>query len=93
MIKSHDKGTLLSVQVKTRSKRQSIIIDDSGKCSVHVKAAPIRGQANAEVLKMVAKRLAIPMKHVRILSGEKSAKKALLIEGMEPERVRAMLEQ
>jgi uncharacterized protein (TIGR00251 family) len=93
MIESHDKGTLLFVHVKPRSKKQNITIDDSGKCTVHVKAGPTRGQANAEVLKLVARRLAIPVESVRILSGAKSVKKTLLIKDMSPERVRAVLEQ
>lgn len=93
MIEPHDKGTLLSVRVKTRSKRQGIEINERGICQVHVKAAPVRGQANAEVVKVIAKRLEIPIEHVRILSGRKSVKKTLLIEGVEPDSVLAMLEK
>ncbi|MHA2314604.1 MAG: DUF167 domain-containing protein [Candidatus Hermodarchaeia archaeon] len=93
MIESHDKGTLLSVRVKTRSKKQGIEINEMGICQVYVKAPPIRGQANAEVVKVIAKRLEIPIEDVRILSGRKSEKKTLLIEGVEPERALAMLQK
>jgi len=93
MIESHDKGTLLSVRVKTRSKKQGIEINEGKICQVYVKAPPVRGQANAEVVKVIAKRLEIPIEDVRILSGRKSEKKTLLLEGVEPERALAMLQK
>jgi uncharacterized protein (TIGR00251 family) len=93
MIESHDKGTLLSVRVKTRSKKQGIEITESGICQVYVKAPPVRGQANAEIVKVIAKRLEIPIEDVRILSGRKSEKKILLLEGIAPEKALSMLQK
>jgi uncharacterized protein (TIGR00251 family) len=93
MIEPHDKGTLLFVRVKTRSKKQSIELFESGICQVYVKAPPVHGQANAEVVKVIAKRLGIPIEDVRIISGRKSEKKTLLIEGVEPEKVLALMQK
>lgn len=91
MIESHDKGTLLYVRVKPRSKKPAIIVDEEKGIFVHVKAAPIRGQANAEVLKLITSRLEISIDQVRIISGHKSVNKTLLIEGVEPKMVHAAL--
>lgn len=93
MIEPHDKGTLLFVRVTTRSKKQGIELNKGRICQVYVKAPPVRGQANAEVVKMIAKRLRISIEDVRILSGRKSEKKTLLIEGVEPDRVLAMMQK
>ncbi len=93
MIEPHDKGTLLFVRVITRSKKQGIELNESGICQVYVKAPPVRGQANAEVVKVIAKRLGIPIEDARIISGRKSEKKTLLIEGVEPDRVLAMMQK
>ncbi len=86
MIKPHNKRTLLKIRVKTRSKEQVIKFEDEV-YYVHVKADPFRGQANAEVIKIVAKQLEIPATRLRIVSGKKSTNKTLLIEGMEPNLV------
>ncbi|MFW9986838.1 MAG: DUF167 domain-containing protein [Candidatus Odinarchaeota archaeon] len=91
MIHPHDKGTLLVIRVKPRSKRQAIRLDKETICQVHVKAPPIHGRANAEVQNLVAKHLEISPTKVKILSGKKAANKTLLIEGMDPEAVRSAL--
>ena len=91
MIESHDKGTLLFVRVITRSKKQGIELTEGKTCQVYVKAPPVRGQANAEVIKVIAKRLGISIKDVGIISARKSEKKTLLIEGVKPDRVLVMI--
>jgi uncharacterized protein (TIGR00251 family) len=91
MIEPHDKGTLLFIRVKPRSKTQAIILDEKAICQVHVKSAPRHGRANAEVRNLVAKHLDISTAKVKILSGKKTTKKTLLIEGMDPATVRATL--
>ncbi len=91
MIESHNKGTLLSIRVKPRSKRKATILAEEDVCNVHVKAAPTRGQANIEVIKLMAKKLGIPTHRIRIISGEKTSNKILLIEGMDQQSVLAAL--
>ncbi|MFX0079820.1 MAG: DUF167 domain-containing protein [Candidatus Hermodarchaeota archaeon] len=93
MIEPHDKGTLLFVRVITRSKKQDIELNEEKICQVYVKAPPVRGQANAEVVKVIAKRLGISIEDVHIISGRKSEKKTLLIEGVEPDRVLAKMQK
>ncbi len=93
MIAPHDKGTLLFVRVITRSKKQDIEFNMREVCHVYVKAPPVRGQANAEVVKVIAKRLGIAIDDVRIISGRKSEKKTLLIEGVKPDRVLAKMQK
>ena len=90
MIDSHDKGTLLHIQTRTNSKKAYIQVTDEA-CQVYVKASPIRGKANQEVIKLLAKTLGISSQRVRFIAGEKTKNKIILIEGMDPERVLASL--
>ena len=71
MIEPHNKGTLLTIRAKPRSKHPGIKFEGDAACSVYVKAPPIRGQANSEIVKLIAKRLNIPTKKIRIISGAK----------------------
>ena len=91
MIESHDKGTLLHMQTRTNSKKAYIQITEDA-CQVYVKASPIRGKANQELIKLLAKTLGISSQRVRFIAGEKSKTKTILIEGMSPERVLASLQ-
>ncbi len=93
MIESHNKGTLLSIKVKPRSKKQAIILSTDLTYFVHVKAPPTHGQANTEAVKLVAKTLNVPIDRVHIISGLRSVNKILLIEGLNPNAVRASLEK
>jgi len=91
MIDSHDKGTLLQIQTRTNSKKAYIQVAKD-ECQVFVKASPVRGKANHEVIRLLAKALGISSHRIRILTGEKIKRKVLLIEDMEPERVLAALQ-
>jgi uncharacterized protein (TIGR00251 family) len=91
MIEPHNKGTLLTIRAKSRSKSPGIKLEGNAVCNVYVKAPPIRGQANREIVKLIAKRLNISTQYIRIMSGEKTSTKTLLIEGMDPQTVFAAL--
>jgi len=92
MIELHEKGTVLHIRVKSQAKERSIrIADDISECLVCVKAAPIRGQANREVVKILARKMGIPSQQVMIISGATSQSKTLLITGMSPSDVIAAL--
>lgn len=90
MIELHAEGVLLHIRVKTRARAQSFsITEDPPVCLVCVKAAPARGRANREVIKLVAKRLKISTSQIKLVAGVRSPRKTLLIESLAPEDVRA----
>lgn len=92
MIELHEKGTILHIRVKSQAKERSIrIADDLSECLISVKAAPIRGQANREVVKILAKKMGISSHQIIIISGVTSQKKTLLITGMNTSDVIAAL--
>ena len=51
---------------------------------VRVRAAPIDGKANAALVALMAKALAIPRSRVRLVGGETARQKILDIDGIEP---------
>jgi uncharacterized protein (TIGR00251 family) len=91
MIESHDKGTVLHIQTRTHSKKAYIQVTKDA-CQVFVKTPPVRGRANQEVIRLLSKKLGISSQRVHFMSGEKSRKKILLIEGMKPELVLVALQ-
>jgi uncharacterized protein (TIGR00251 family) len=91
MIDSYDKGTLLHIQTRTNSKKAYIHIT-ADVCRVFVKAAPTKGKANQEVIRLFAKTLGISSQRVHLMAGKKSKKKIIFIEGMDPDLVLATLQ-
>jgi len=90
-MKRHPKGVLIFVRVKTRASKQEITLTQD-ECLVSVKAAPIHGKANNELVRIFAKHLALPTSRITIITGHKSSRKVLLVEGVELGQVLSALQ-
>jgi uncharacterized protein YggU (UPF0235/DUF167 family) len=60
---------------------------------VRLAAPPVEGAANEALVAFVAKWLAVPRRAVRILSGERSRRKRLAVDGVSADLVRARLQR
>lgn len=69
----------IKVRVKTEQKKEIVAEDAKGALSISVKEKAERNSANARVIKVIAERLGVPVKKVRIVSGHHSPSKLLLI--------------
>lgn len=91
MIEAHKDGILLRVKVQPKASRNTIKFEQEGPLRVYVTAPPSDGAANKAVVNLVAKRLAVPKRTVKIVSGLSSRKKSILVEGMETAAAIAIL--
>ena len=66
---------LIKVKVFPNSKKQEIIKRAKDSFDVKVKAKPIKGQANREVIKALASFLKIPESRIRMIKGFKQRNK------------------
>lgn len=73
------KTRILSVKVHPRSKKQEIKKLDEDSYKIHVTSAPSKGEANEEVLKIIARHLAVPVSRVKIARGHRSRSKLITI--------------
>jgi uncharacterized protein (TIGR00251 family) len=58
---------------------------------VRVAAKPTEGAANAELLRFLAERLALPPSAIRIVAGHRSRRKTVAVQGLSRERIEAGL--
>ncbi|MDH7491921.1 MAG: DUF167 domain-containing protein [Methanolinea sp.] len=56
-----------------------------------VREPPEGGRANAEIVKVISQLFSLPSSRVRILSGASSHRKRVLVEGLDQEKVLAIL--
>lgn len=73
---------LLSVKVVPKSARNEIVGWENEELKVKLNATPEKGEANAELIAFLAKRLRIAKSHIELISGEKSRHKKLAIHGI-----------
>ena len=87
-------GTLIQVRVQPRSSREgplSVFGDPPTALRWGVRAAPVDGQANADLLKSLSAYFSIRKSSFQLLRGEQSRHKAVFIEGIAADEVRSRL--
>lgn len=89
-LKETKDGTLLLVYVQPKAKRNEVggIDEWRGRLKVTIKAPPVEGKANRELVKFLSKLLDAEVELVR---GEMSREKDLLVKGLSVEEVRKKL--
>lgn len=75
-------NTDLTIRLQPRAKRNAIVDERDGVLRVSVAAAPVDGQANAALCKLIAKRAGIARGRVNVIGGERSREKVVRVEGL-----------
>jgi len=81
----------LTVRLTPRAKRNAIVDERDGVLRVSVAAAPVEGQANAALCKLIAKRAGVARGRVSVIRGGRSREKVVRVEGVEPGELRRAL--
>ncbi len=81
----------LAVRLQPRAKRNALVAERDGVLHVRVAAAPVEGQANAALCKLIAKRAGIARGRVSVIRGERSREKVVRVEGLAPGELRRAL--
>jgi uncharacterized protein (TIGR00251 family) len=77
-------AVILQVRVKPRSRVSSLQRGDGGAWVAHVKAPPVDGKANAEVITLVASHFGCARSAVSIQSGASGRTKLVRVQGLRP---------
>lgn len=80
------------VTVSPKSSRSEAVIDGDS-IKIYLNSPPADGKANAELIKLLSKKLHIAKSSICIIKGEKSRKKKILIEGFSKEEIVKLLER
>ena len=81
-ISESDGRVEFTVRVIPRASRSEVVGEFDSALKVKVCAPPVDGAANAEIQKLIAKRLGVSRSAVQIISGESSKTKRLRVSGV-----------
>ena len=89
-LKETKEGTLLLVYVQPKAKKNEIegVDEWRGRLKVKIKAPPVEGKANKELVKFLSKLLSAEVELVR---GETSREKDVIVRGRKAEEVKKRL--
>ncbi len=82
---------IIRIKVLPRSSSNQIMGREEGVFKVKLTAPPVEGKANKALKEFLAKRLGLPKRDVKIVSGERSRLKSVLIHGLSPREIDALL--
>ena len=72
---------MLRVKVHTNARQERVAQKSADQFEVWVRAKPIEGQANEAVLALLAERLSVPARRLRIMRGASSSSKLIHVLG------------
>ena len=83
-VKSVPEGVTLDVTVRPGSRSSGLSGFDPWRkrLEIKVKARPVDGSANSELISLLAEVFNIPTANIRIISGERTSSKKILLAGM-----------
>ena len=74
-------GVTLCVQVQPRASRDAIEGEHGNALKIRLTAPPVDDRANEALVQLLAERLNVPRAAVRIVGGEKSRRKRVIVVG------------
>ncbi|HEY2867346.1 MAG TPA: DUF167 domain-containing protein [Pyrinomonadaceae bacterium] len=80
-----------AVRVTPRSSKSEVIGEQNGALKIKLKAPPVDGSANEELIRLLAYEFDVARTQVDIVSGQTSRNKRVRISGIEPATVIAVL--
>jgi hypothetical protein len=84
-------GARLKLRVRAGVRRDEIVGAHGEALKIAVSAPPERGRANRAVLVLLAARLGVPPSTLRLVAGETSPDKTVLVEGMPGDELKRRL--
>jgi hypothetical protein len=84
----HDAGSVyIDILVQPRASRARVGPIHGDRLKVAVTAPPVDGEANAAVIALLAKSLAVPRSAIEVASGQSSRRKTVRVRGLSPDEV------
>jgi hypothetical protein len=84
-------GVLLRIRVQPRASRTEVVGLHGDRVRIRLSSPPIDGRANEELICFLAERLDVPRSTVRLVSGQSSRSKIVVINGGVLQEVAARL--
>ncbi|MBK9315591.1 MAG: DUF167 domain-containing protein [Acidobacteria bacterium] len=82
---SGDGDITFSVRVQPRASRSGVAGEMDGALKVRLNSPPVDGEANDELVRLLAKIFSIPRARISLLSGQTSRSKLIRLEGVSAE--------
>lgn len=80
-IRQTEEGVTVELAIQPRSSRTRVVGEHDGRLKIQLMAPPVDGEANAALIRFIAKATGVPRRQVEISAGEASRRKTVRIAG------------
>jgi len=91
-VDERDDSVRFTVRAQPRASRSEVVGEYGEALRVRLAAPPVDGEANAELVKCLAKWLGVPRRAVRLVAGETGRNKVVEVEGIDAATVLSALD-
>jgi uncharacterized protein (TIGR00251 family) len=88
--KETHEGVVISLKITPKSSKSEAAGIEGDELKLRIAAVPEKGEANAEIIRFLSKRLKISKSKIILISGETSRHKRVLIKGVEPAALKTL---
>lgn len=81
----------LVIHVQPRASRTEVVGPHGDAIKIRLRAPPVDGAANAELIRFLSERLGVPRQSIRIVSGETGRRKRVQVTGTSPDAAARLL--
>jgi uncharacterized protein len=92
-LRANGDNITFSVRVQPRASRSQIAGEIDGMLKIRVAAPPVEGEANEELIRLIAKLFEIPRANVALIAGQSSKNKLVRVSGISLERCKKVLDE
>jgi uncharacterized protein (TIGR00251 family) len=82
MFQQTEEGVIVSLYVQANAAKSEIVGEYNSALKIKIKAPPVDGKANEEIIRFLSKKLKIQQNKFEFLKGDKSKNKRILIHGL-----------
>jgi len=82
-----DGSLIFNLRVVPRAAKSEIVGEHDGALKIRLVSPPVNGAANAELIKILSKKLNVPKSEVEIISGQTSKQKQVRINGIDSKKL------
>ncbi len=79
-LKEHTQGSLLLLYIQPNAAKSSITGEHDGRLKIKIKAPPVDGEANEELIRFLSEILKVSKSKIHLLQGVSSRQKNILVE-------------
>jgi uncharacterized protein (TIGR00251 family) len=81
----------LVIHVQPRASRTEVVGPHGDAIKIRLRAPPVDGAANAELIRFLSERLGVPRQSIRIVSGDTGRRKRVQVTGASPDAAARLL--